>query len=86
MTVEFSAEAERDLKRLGKKIAGRIVSRILWFAENFDAQIPQPLGGKFKGFYKLRIGDWRAIYEVDRDEDVLVVHLVDHRSKIYRRN
>lgn len=85
MRVIFTQEAERDLKRLSRDIASRIVSKILWHAENFQKQVPQPLGAGFKEFFKLRVGDWRVVYEADPVAQLLVVHLVDHRSKIYER-
>lgn len=85
MTVFFTEDAEDDLKRLGREVASRIVTKCVWFAEHFETQIPLPLGGRYKGFYKLRVGDWRAIYEIDRDTDRLITHIVDHRSKIYKR-
>lgn len=85
MKVVFSKEAEHDLERLGKNIASRIVAKLLWFAEHFPEQMPQPLGGGFRGFFKLRVGDWRVIYEVDHSIQALVIHLVDHRSRVYER-
>ena len=81
----FTAEAEHDLKRLAKNVASRIVTKVLWLAEHFEEQIPQPLGGGLKGFFKLRVGDWRVIYEIDRGIHTLIVHLIDHRSRVYER-
>lgn len=85
MKAVFTKDAEHDLGCLGKNIANRIVVKIFWFAEHFQEQIPQPLGGGFRGFFKLRVGDWRVIYEIDHGLQTLVVHLVDHRSKVYER-
>ena len=85
MKIVFTEEAEHDLKRIGNAVAGRIVGKILWFGEHFTEQIPQPLGHRFKGLFKLRVGDWRVVYEVDYVVDMLIVHLIDHRSKIYER-
>lgn len=85
MIVEYSEEARRDLKRLSKDVARRIVERVRWLGEHFDAQAPQALGGEFRGMYKLRVGDWRVVYAIQYDQHRIVVHVVDHRSRIYRQ-
>ena len=41
--------------------------------------------GDLAGFYKLRAGDYRVVYEILHDENLLVIHLIGHRSEIYRR-
>jgi mRNA interferase RelE/StbE len=46
--------------------------------------IPERLQGRFKGLFKLRVGDYRIIYELDDPRRLIVVHLVGHRRDIYR--
>jgi hypothetical protein len=41
--------------------------------------------GDLAGLYKLRVGDYRIIYEVLWDEETIVIHAVGHRREIYRR-
>ena len=36
------------------------------------------------GGYRLRHGEWRAIYRIDRDDDVVIVDAVKHRREVYR--
>ncbi len=43
--VEFTANAESDLDRLGAPIAQRVLTRLRWLAENFDAIRPEALRG-----------------------------------------
>jgi mRNA interferase RelE/StbE len=45
---------------------------------------PRAKEEKFSGLYKLRVGDWWVIYEIKRDEMIVVVHKIGHRSKIYK--
>ncbi len=35
--------------------------------------------------YKLRVGDYHVIIDVDLKNEVLFVLLVDHRKKVYKR-
>jgi mRNA interferase RelE/StbE len=46
---------------------------------------PSPLEKKScRTIYKLKIGDWRAIYEINHDSKVVTVHKVGHRREIYK--
>jgi len=77
--------ATRDLERLDKPLAHRIVERIRWLATNLDEIRPEPLTGDLAGFYKLRVGDYRVVYEILHTENVIVIHQIGHRRDIYRR-
>ena len=63
----------------------RIVRRIRWLAENLDMVRPVALKGDLTGLYKLRVGDYRIVYEVLHNKEVIVVHLIGHRRDVYRR-
>jgi mRNA interferase RelE/StbE len=75
--------AARDLARLDPAVARRIVHRIRWFAENLDDIKPEVLEGDLAGFFKLRVGDYRIVYEILHSEQMIVIHLVGHRREIY---
>lgn len=72
-----------ELSKLDKTIAKRIVKRINWLAENFDSIRSEPLTANMVGFCKLRVGDYRVIYEIFADETCLVIHKIGHRKEIY---
>jgi mRNA interferase RelE/StbE len=74
--------AARDLARLDPAVARRIVNRIRWFAENLGDIKPESLTGDLAGLYKLRIGDYRVVYEILHSEQVIVMHLIGHRREI----
>ena len=46
---------------------------------------PEKVGKQLKlsDFWSLRIGDYRAIYEIDQDENQVIVLFVGHRKKVY---
>ncbi len=77
--------ASRDIERLDKPAVRRMIHRINWLASNLDTIRLEALTGNLGGFYKLRIGDYRVIYEVLWDEETVVIHAVGHRREIYRR-
>jgi mRNA interferase RelE/StbE len=59
--LELIPEARDDLKELDKTVAQRILNKLHWLTENFDALTPEPLTGDWSGLFKLRIGDYRAL-------------------------
>ena len=49
------------------------------FATNLDVKKLQNRSG-----YRLRIGDWRVIYEVQNEELVILVMKIAPRGEVYR--
>jgi mRNA interferase RelE/StbE len=82
--VELSSAAKRDMHRLDKQVARRIVSRLFWLAENMDTITPMPLKGEWAGFFKLRVGAYRVLYEIIEEESLVFVLRIGHRREIYR--
>ena len=83
--VEFRPAAVDELRKLDKAVAQRILRRLKWLAENFDTLTPEALTAELKGLFKLRVGSYRVIYEINRKDRLLIVHLVGHRRGIYKR-
>jgi mRNA interferase RelE/StbE len=83
-SVEILSGAADDFKKLDKAIGQRILNKIKWLSKNFDYITPLPLTSDFKNMYKLRVGDWRAIYTVDMREKILKIHMVGHRRDVYK--
>ena len=77
--------ASKQLAVLDKSVAGRIVERVQWLAENLADANLEALTGEFEGLFKLRIGDYRAVYELIHGEQLVMIHAIGHRREIYRR-
>lgn len=82
-TVVIERSALRDLKRLPELIRTRIDGHILALAENPRPQGVEKLSGS-EHSYRLRVGDYRILYEIhDQILHVLVVK-IGHRREVYR--
>ena len=73
-----------DLSKLDRTVSKRIIERIEWLSEHVEAVAPLPLKSNLTGFFKLRVGDWRIIYEIDRKKKTLYIHKIGHRKEIYQ--
>lgn len=82
--LEFSKRAEKEFSALPRQIQQRLQPRIDELAVD-----PRPSGvKKLEGTdnqYRLRVGDYRIIYQL-QDEILLIILLrIGHRREIYRR-
>ena len=79
--ITFKSSVAKDLKRISKQHAKRILDKIdVDLAENPE-KFPA-LSGAFAGLRKFRVGDYRVIFAI-MDDDVLILR-VQHRKDVYR--
>jgi len=82
--VHLERAAENDLKRLTTSTFHRIIPQIRALAEN-----PRPLGCRkltgSKNDWRIRIGDYRVLYEIDEKAKAVRIMRVRHRREVYRR-
>ena len=83
--VLFTHEAIDDLNVLDAVMYTRVTEKIMWLGDNLDFISPIPLTADWRGFFKLRVGDIRIIYEVREEKKDIVIHCIDRRDKIYKR-
>ena len=77
--------AKQELSKLPKPIAQRVIKRMRWLTDNFDYINPESLKGNLAGFYKLRAGDYRILYEILDSEKMIVIHAIGHRKDFYQK-
>ena len=82
--VRLNKVAEIDLAKLDKSVRQRVLDKLGWLEENFDDVLPRPLGNELVGYYKLRVGDWRAVYTVEPEVKRILIVAIDHRRDVYR--
>lgn len=83
--VEFTPQAEADLTHINKPTAQRILKKVRWLADNFASISPELLTASWKGFYKLRVGDYRVVYTVSQVElKTITIHFIRHRHEVYK--
>lgn len=69
-----------DIPRLGyvaKRLLFVIHKKLTFYPETYGLPLSSPL----KGYWKLRIGDYRVIYKVVSDE--IRIQVMGHRKEVY---
>ncbi len=79
--ISFKKSVAKDLKRISKQQATRILDKIDAELARDPEKFPS-LTGPFAGLRKFRVGDYRVIFAI-MDADVLILR-VQHRKDVYR--
>ena len=80
-SVEWHSQAIKFLEKLQKNIAERILKKPdkvkedpFRFLEHYEGD-----------YYKLRIGDYRMLIDIDFEKKILFIRVFDKRSRIYKK-
>ena len=82
-TIKFRPAVEKNLRTFPQKDLIRIKRKIDALAEN----LPDRAATKMKGnnnFHKVRVGDYRIIFEIHDDTLLILVVKIGHRKDIYK--
>jgi mRNA interferase RelE/StbE len=82
--IEWRKSTKKDLRRIAATEVNKIVAAVTDLAKD-----PRPDGcTKMQGSdlaYRIRIGDYRVIYEIFEKRLVIEVVRVSHRREVYRK-
>ena len=81
--VLFTETAKKQLKKLEKSIRKRVISSIERIRIRPEAFVRRLVG---QPYYRLRVGDYRIILDVDRGRLIILVLDVDNRKRVYKNN
>ena len=81
--VEITRSVYRDLDRLASEAGRRVLTAIRELAPNPRPRQCRKLSGSDNS-YRVRVGNYRVLYEVDDSEKMVTVFAVGHRRDIYR--
>ena len=79
-TILLHPKAAKELERLEDALKTRVKERLRELKDN-----PESIGKALKpsDFWSLRIGDYRAVFEIDHSKKHAIVLFIGHRKKVY---
>jgi len=83
--IEFLKEAYEEFKRLDK-VAQRIIKEKLDILRENPELLKnniKPLKGRYSCLYRLRVGNYRIVYRIEKDKLLILIVRVGHRREIY---
>ena len=85
-SVEFTPCAEKALKRLDHSVGKRVVGKLQEIQGVDDPRdFLKPMTGLLTGMFRLRVGDYRVIIDIQDERCVIIALDVGHRSTVYGR-
>ena len=86
-TVEVSAFAEKQLRKLDRPIQQRLID---WLDDRIEGcknprHFGEPLRGDMAGLWRYRVGDYRIICGIQEGRLIVLALAIGHRRKIYLR-
>ncbi len=76
---------EKELAKLrDKKLLMRLIDAIDALQENPRPHGCKPLKGTHKGKYRIRVGEWRIIYQIEDQKLIIAIIWVGDRKDVYR--
>ena len=78
--IVWDEPAVEDIRRIETTSRQRVIKKIRSIEEH-----PFRFVDRLTGFplFKLRVGDYRAVLDINHNTDKIIVILVGHRSKVY---
>ena len=81
--VQIEKAAEKQLRRISEDMHGRIIVAMVALGDN-----PRPAGAKklsgSANDWRIRIGDYRVLYEIGEEVRIVRVYRIAHRRDAYR--
>lgn len=83
--VEWQRPAAKELRKIDPQVRRRIISAVEDLRTDPRPAQSTQLKGAPANWLRVRIGDYRIVYEVNDDRLLILVLRVGHRSEVYRR-
>lgn len=83
-SVIWDKRAFLDLRAISLKDAERIVKKVESHLAIDPINLGKVLSGKLRGLHCYRVGDYRVIYELQKQKLVIIVVKVGHRREVYK--
>jgi mRNA interferase RelE/StbE len=81
MRFTWPESARAELRAVDRDAAVRILHALTRYGESGEGDF-KALSGKWSGYFRLRVGDFRVIFQLAPDEISIV--RIRHRSDVYR--
>ena len=82
--IVFTKQADRALRKMSRNQARLIREKLDQLAQDPHARNPNLTRLQGRPGYRLRVGDWRVIYELEDDLLVVLVLKIAPRGEVYR--
>ena len=82
--VELSSKSKQFLKKVDSKLRNRILQKIKLLKINPVLSDSKKIIGD-SSVFRIRVGNYRILYEIKWSEKIILIVIIDKRSRVYNR-
>jgi mRNA interferase RelE/StbE len=82
--IDWTTAALREVRKLDHQVARRVLVAVSKLATQPRPAGSRPIAGQPSGMMRLRVGDYRVIYQIEDERIVITIVRVAHRREAYR--
>ena len=82
LSIRHSNRSKKFLKKADKVLAKRLIEKMEKLRENPIIHDTKAVEGS-KGLFRVRVGDYRILYEVDYRNNLIGIIKIDKRPRVY---
>jgi mRNA interferase RelE/StbE len=83
-SLQWRKSTRKDLRRIPREAVSRIIAEVVKLGDEPLPHGSEKLTGSERT-YRIRIGDYRVVYELLRDAKIVEIQRVRHRKDVYRK-
>ena len=80
-----SPRVEKEIVDLPCEVRQRVIDSIQKLVEDPHPRGARKMVGEMRGAWRIRVGDYRVIYDVDEDQRLVIILAALHRREVYLR-
>ncbi|RJP63625.1 MAG: type II toxin-antitoxin system RelE/ParE family toxin [Ignavibacteriales bacterium] len=82
--VRLSKAAKKNFNKLNEPYKSKVKNSLIKLCNFPDVQEVKAMKGNFTGYYRLRVGDIRVLFFVEKKHNLILVDSIDFRGSVYK--
>lgn len=79
-----SRRVEKEFATLPRQVRERVIRAVRGLSQDPRPRGVRKLAGEMRGAWRIRVGNYRVIYDIDDDQQIVIILAVSHRRDAYR--
>ena len=83
--IELASQPKKFVRSLSSSDRKRIIDKLKILSENPLPKGVIPISGCREKAYRVRVGNYRILYTILKNETLVLVSVIDKRNRVYKR-
>jgi len=83
--LEYTEKSKEDLRKIDFLIQKRIIKKLSFFISSDNPlYFAEKLTNNLYGEYRFRVGDYRILFDVNTQGEIIIIAVIWHKKEIYK--